>query len=179
MTMKQLMTVLAAMVFAITALGADIRVLTATEAAVLGATHEVTLTYADLAAETTVAATITNTAVFAVEANQAVEFVGWKLVTPFTTASDSTVTNSITLAIGDGTDTDRYMAATEICSDGTEVYWQFPLAEFVTVTNTVTSPTHRKLYTTSDTVDFLFTPGATTIVGNNTAGKGLALFRVR
>ena len=177
--MKALMIWLVAVLVGTAAVAADFRVLSANEAVAVGATHEVTLTWADLAATTEAAGTYTNVAIFPVAANQAVEAVGMKLLTAFSTPNDATATNSITLAVGDGTDTDRFFAATQIASDDTEVMYQFPLASFVTVTNTVTAPTHRKLYTSADTVDFLFTPGATTILGSNSAGRVVVYFNVR
>ena len=94
----------------------DVRRLPIDEAAIIGATHEVLIDYADFTETTTNTA---ETLTVGVDAKQTVEFVAMILDTAF----DETTTNTtLTLKIGDGGDDDYLMASTQIAADGTEVW---------------------------------------------------------
>jgi hypothetical protein len=58
-----------------------------------------------------------------------------RLVTAFDTANTN-YTGSLALIVGDGSDTDLFLASTELASDGTEVFVKFPPPHGGTVTVT-------------------------------------------
>jgi hypothetical protein len=181
------MTMLVAVAVAGWAQAASLRAVTVNESAAKGgATHVVALTADDLAAGTTVAEALTNTTVFAVAANTYVEFLGMELVTAFATTNDAVWTNSLTLTVGDGTDADLYLAATQLAADNTEVFFALPPVPAVSVPVGATNVTvagsvtvyGRKLYTGADTIDFLLTPGASLALDANAVGEVLTYWRV-
>ena len=100
----------------------DYRQLSISEMARFGATHAWTLTYKDFAASTSTntALAITNV----VAANTAVFFKGMVLNDAFSVETTN-YTGSCALIVGNGTDTDLFLASTELASDGTEVYVKY------------------------------------------------------
>jgi len=106
-----------------------------------GATHVITIVASDLT-NTTAAASQTIELKDAL-AGQFVKGIGMKLVTPFHDASDSTF-NSVTVAVGDGSDTDRFITATQVNANGTSVAHKAP-------TTTV------RAYLATDTIDAIVT----------------------
>jgi hypothetical protein len=138
-----------------------------------GANVVVVIRDEDLTTSTTnTAQTLTN---MVVAANTLVEFVKMELRLAF--EDDATNAFSLTtLAVGDGTDTDLYMSATELNKNGTEVYASLGRGWELTTTNlavlvaggstntqdlaTAITQYGQKLYTSADTVDFTFTPSA-------------------
>ena len=108
--------------------------------AATGFTHKIVVTHSDLT-ETT-ADTDQTIAILSVAAGDVVEKAAYKLVTPFADASDSAF-NDTKVQVGDGTDTDEYIAATQVNVNGTEVLY---------AANVNTVPF---AYTASDTVDLL------------------------
>ena len=126
------------------------------------ATHKVIFDYNDIAAMGAV--TTLTTAIFPVtgtfNAGQRVRLAGLNLVTPFD-FSDASI-NSLTLAIGDGNSTGRFIAATQLAADGS--YVSFYAA------NATTQP---YAYPIADTVDALFlcAGGASPTLAECTSGK--------
>jgi hypothetical protein len=90
------------------------------QAAYYGATHMLEITAADLTtAATNTAQTITN--VFYVASNSTVALVAMELVEEF--SDDATnAFNSVTVSVGDGTDTDLYLQTTELAKYGSTVW---------------------------------------------------------
>lgn len=124
------------------------------------ATHKFIITYADL----TTAATTQTTQIFpygtgTVPAGTIVRFAGLKLTTAFD-FSDTDI-DSLTVQVGDGGDTDRLLAATQIAADGTEV------TDYVAATTT-----QPHAYASADGIDALFTVagGASPLVSEATSG---------
>jgi len=134
-----------------------------------GATHAIRFRHTDLTtASTNTMQTFTN--VFSVNSNQYVKLVGMKLVRPFS-YSESNAFNSVKVQAGDGSSTNRYLSFTEVNQYG--AYKEFvpgtaPSLTLVAVsnngTNMVTNVTYNAgaeyTYTASDTVNFMFLPGA-------------------
>ena len=170
------------------------------QAAVYGATHMARFTYKDMTA-TSGSQAFTNS----IPAKYAVEFVQQQLVTPFATAH-AYKTNSVALIVGDGSDTDLFLASTELASDGTEVYAKFGPAHGYTITPVVTmqratvigatgitnalvvtnvtvtataaaGELGRKLYSTAGNLVFTFTP-TDEALSTQTAGEVRMFFRV-
>lgn len=142
--------------------GPSLYKLTSNEAAEKGATHAVKFTYKDFSTSTgTNGAAYTNTTAFPVLAKQGVECVAMVLVTPF----EYTTTNglsSVAVVVGDGTDIDRYLTSTEVCVNGTEVFLKYGNTAWNSGSATnVTFAYGSKVYTSDDTVDFIFTPTGT------------------
>ena len=108
--------------------------------AATGFTHQVVVTHEDLTEAT--ADTDQTIALLSVVAGDVVEKAAFKLVTPFEDASDAAF-NDTKVQVGDGTDTDEYIAATQVNENGTEVF-------FAANVNTVPFA-----YTAADTVDLL------------------------
>lgn len=141
------------------------------EAALHGATHVVVITHDDLTeAGTNTAQTITNA--FPVLNKVGVGLVKMELRQAFED-SDVAAFNSVTVIVGDGNDTDRYLASTELNENGTEVWAKFGRSVWqstMTLTNmgehgladvvAVTNVAHlgQNVYTAADSVDFIFTP---------------------
>ena len=170
------------------------------EAAWLGATHKAIITEADLTTATTnTAQALTN----AIPAGTAVECVGMRLVTAFDTANTN-YTGSLALIVGDGSDTDLFLASTELASDGTEVFVKYAPPHSATVSYTsailtnvlyngatgnvtvVTGVTGaatvgelgRKLYASAGSLVFTFTPNTEEAVSANTKGEVEVYFRL-
>ena len=108
--------------------------------AATGFTHKAIVTHVDITEST--ADTDQTIALLSVAAGDVVEKAAIKLVTPFKDASDSAF-NDTKVQVGDGTDTDEYVAATQVNENGTEVL-------FAANVNTVPFA-----YTAADTVDLL------------------------
>jgi hypothetical protein len=108
--------------------------------AATGFTHKAIVTHADLTLTT--ADADQTIALLSVAAGDVVEKAAYKLVTAFSDASDAAF-NDTKVQVGDGTDTDEYIAATQVNVNGTEVL-------FAANVNTVPFA-----YTAADTVDLL------------------------
>jgi hypothetical protein len=108
--------------------------------AATGFTHQVVVTHTDLT-ESTVD-TDQTIALLSVVAGDVVEKAAFKLVTAFEDASDAAF-NDTNVSVGDGGDTDRFIASTEVNENGTEV-------DFAANANTTAYA-----YTAADTVDLL------------------------
>lgn len=108
--------------------------------AATGFTHKAIVTHVDLT-ETT-ADTDQTIALLSVVAGDVVEKAAFQLVTAFSDASDAAF-NDTKVQVGDGSDTDEYVAATQVNENGTEVL-------FAANVNTVPFA-----YTAADTVDLL------------------------
>jgi hypothetical protein len=106
--------------------------------AATGFTHKAIVTHEDLTEST--ADTDQTIALLSVAAGDVVEKAAYKLVTTFEDASDAAF-NDTKVQVGDGTDTDEYIAATQVNENGTEVL-------FAANVNTVPFA-----YTAPDTVD--------------------------
>lgn len=139
-----------------------VHTLSPTDAARHFATHRITIDYADVAAlgasATGTLPIIPATGTFA--AGTAFRFAGLRLVTAFD-FSDTGIT-SLLVEIGDGSDTDRLMAQTEIAVDGTEITYY--------VEGKVTQP---YVYTAADSVDAKFTAanGGSPLLSEATSGE--------
>ena len=88
------------------------------ERAATGFTHRINITHEDLT-ETT-ANTAQTIAIFTVAAGDVVNDAALAVTTPFEDASDNAF-NTTTVQVGDGDDTDQYIASTEVNVNGTEV----------------------------------------------------------
>jgi hypothetical protein len=108
--------------------------------AATGFTHQVVVTHTDLTEST--ADTDQTIALLSVVAGDVVEKAAFKLVTAFEDASDAAF-NDTNVSVGDGGDTDRFIASTEVNENGTEV-------DFAANANTTAYA-----YTEADTVDLL------------------------
>ena len=108
--------------------------------AATGFSHKAVVTHSDLTEST--ADTDQTIALLSVAAGDVVEKAAYKLVTAFSDASDAAL-NDTKVQVGDGADTDRYIAATQVNVNGTEVL-------FAANANTTAYA-----YTAADTVDLL------------------------
>ena len=86
--------------------------------AATGFTHKAIITHSDLTEST--ADTDQTLSLLALEAGDVVTTAAWKLVTPFKDASDSAL-NDTKVQLGDSSDDDEYIAATQVNENGTEV----------------------------------------------------------
>ena len=127
-----------------------------------GATLQVEIDHSDLT-ETT--ANTAQTLTLSVSAGQTVEFRGYKMATAFKDASDAAF-NSTALIIGDGSDTDRFLASTQLNENGTEVLYSVGTGtEYV--------------YTADDTVDITFAAMSGKALNDIDTGSMILLFAIR
>jgi len=124
--------------------------------AATGFTHKAIVTHEDLTLTT--ADADQTIALLSVVAGDVVEKAAIKLVTPFADASDAAF-NDTKVQVGDGTDTDEYVAATQVNVNGTEVL-------FAANVNTVPFA-----YTAADTVDLLVESMTAKSLSNLDAGE--------
>ena len=124
--------------------------------AATGFTHKAIVTHVDLT-ETT-ADTDQTIALLSVVAGDVVQKAAYKLVTAFSDASDAAF-NDTQVQVGDGNDTDEYIAATQVNENGTEVL-------FAANVNTVPFA-----YTAADTVDLLVESMTAKSLSNLDAGE--------
>ena len=124
--------------------------------AATGFTHKAIVTHVDLT-ETT-ADTDQTIALLSVVAGDVVEKAAFQLVTAFEDASDAAF-NDTQVQVGDGNDTDEYIAATQVNENGTEVL-------FAANVNTVPFA-----YTAADTVDLLVESMTAKSLSNLDAGE--------
>ena len=108
--------------------------------AATGFSHKAVVTHSDITESA--ADTDQTIALLSVAAGDVVEKAAYKLVTAFSDASDAAL-NDTKVQVGDGADTDRYIAATQVNVNGTEVL-------FAANANTTAYA-----YTAADTVDLL------------------------
>ena len=108
--------------------------------AATGFTHKAVVTHSDITEST--ADTDQTIALLSVAAGDVVEKAAYKLVTAYSDASDAAF-NDTKVQVGDGGDTDRFIAATQVNVNGTEVL-------FAANANTTAYA-----YTAADTVDLL------------------------
>jgi len=151
--------------------------LLADEKAAQGATHVAIFKNTDFASVTSTNVSYTNA--LAVAAKTGMELVYFRLKTAFDTANTNH-TGSVALKVGDAGDDDRYLASTELASDGTEVWGGFGRTTWNSTadqTNVIFaySPI---FYTTATNVNFIFTPNAQEALGSNTVGEVRLYFRV-
>jgi len=164
------------------------------EAALYGASHVWTIEYNDFTASTTTNSTawLTNT----VAANSMVELRAYVLDKAFDD-ENSSWTNSTVMYVGDGSTTNLFLEATQIASDGTEVFVKYPTPDAYTIsvsaqtvaitgTNVMTNATAtataseqgRKLYTTAGSIVAGFTPMSMEAMASQTVGRVQLYFRV-
>jgi hypothetical protein len=124
--------------------------------AATGFTHQVVVTHTDLT-ESTVD-TDQTIALLSVVAGDVVEKAAFKLVTAFEDASDAAF-NDTNVSVGDGGDTDRFIASTEVNENGNEV-------DFAANANTTAYA-----YTEADTVDLLVESMTAKSLSNIDAGE--------
>jgi hypothetical protein len=124
--------------------------------AATGFTHKAIVTHVDLT-ETT-ADTDQTIALLSVVAGDVVQKAAFQLVTAFKDASDAAF-NDTQVQVGDGNDTDEYIAATQVNENGTEVL-------FAANVNTVPFA-----YTAADTVDLLVESMTAKSLSNIDAGE--------
>jgi hypothetical protein len=124
--------------------------------AATGFTHKAIVTHVDLT-ETT-ADTDQTIALLSVVAGDVVQKAAFQLVTAFKDASDAAF-NDTQVQVGDGNDTDEYIAATQVNENGTEVL-------FAANVNTVPFA-----YTAADTVDILVESMTAKSLSNLDAGE--------
>ena len=105
-----------------------------------GFSHKAIVTVADITESA--ADTDQTIALLSVAAGDVVEKAAYKLVTAFSDASDSAL-NDTKVQVGDGADTDRFIAATQVNVNGTEVLYA------------ANANTTSYAYTAADTVDLL------------------------
>ena len=108
--------------------------------AATGFSHKAVVTHSDITEST--ADTDQTIALLSVAAGDVVEKAAYKLVTAFSDASDAAF-NDTKVQVGDGVDPDRYIAATQVNVNGTDVL-------FAANANTTAFA-----YTAADTVDLL------------------------
>lgn len=170
---------------AFTASAVEIVRLDSREAAAYGASYVTIIKAADMASFTETNGTHGITS--SVPAKVGLTMAGALLSTAFDDARGTASTNSILLTIGDGSDTDYYLASTQIAADSTEVFVQFaPLGAALTaqtlaltgtvqnvavVTNIATSLQGQKYYSTAGTVVYTLTGAGGVIPSSLTAGE--------
>lgn len=125
-----------------------------------GWTHQVRVKYSDFVA--TASDNDTNTfSLFTIPQYSIVESVGFRLVTAF---DDSGGGSSLTVALGDGSDADGFMLATQVHVDGTEVFLNANTGAYFIGTDSGAATTSNvikgKLYTSAETVKAVFTPSS-------------------
>ena len=152
---------------------ASFRPLLEQERANLGATHEVTIEYSDLAAGTTTNTALTLTNVFDVAAKQGVQLVAMQLVTAFDTGNTN-YTGSLAVEVGDGADADLYLTSTELASDGSEVWIKFGRSVQAATSAISTNVTGITL----QTVSLADTNGVTALVVTNVVAASAAQTRL-
>jgi len=139
----------------IMAFAVDVGPLDADTAALTGGNLVVELDHRDFT-ETT-----TNTAqtvqLFEVDATMGVELVAMFLPRAFEETGNA-AHNSSSITVGDGSDPDRFLTATELNVNGTEVNLKY-------------GTTTQLVYTSSDTVDLVITPSAADSVDELNKGK--------
>lgn len=128
-------------------------------------------------------------------AKQGFRVVAMTLPTAFDTGSSALWTTSVGVVVGDGSDADLFLTSTELASDSTEVFLKYGRSGFQTlslntaiitneaksaaITNIYTAVTNAtisqtegtKVYTSDDTIDFIFTPSNEEMLSSNTAGE--------
>jgi hypothetical protein len=124
--------------------------------AATGFTHKSVVTHTDLT-ESTID-TDQTIALLSVVAGDVVQKAAYKLVTAFSDASDPAF-NDTKVQVGDGSDTDEYIAAKQVNENGTEVL-------FAANVNTVPFA-----YTAADTVDLLVESMTAKSLSNLDAGE--------
>jgi hypothetical protein len=124
--------------------------------AATGFTHNAIVTHVDLTEST--ADTDQTIALLSVVAGDVVQKAAFQLVTAFKDASDAAF-NDTQVQVGDGNDTDEYIAATQVNENGTEVL-------FAANVNTVPFA-----YTAADTVDLLVESMTAKSLSNLDAGE--------
>jgi hypothetical protein len=124
--------------------------------AATGFTHKAIVTHVDLTEST--ADTDQTIALLSVVAGDVVQKAAFQLVTAFKDASDAAF-NDTQVQVGDGNDTDEYIAATQVNENGTEVL-------FAANVNTVPFA-----YTAADTVDILVESMTAKSLSNLDAGE--------
>jgi hypothetical protein len=124
--------------------------------AATGFTHKAIVTHVDLTEST--ADTDQTIALLSVVAGDVVQKAAFQLVTAFKDASDAAF-NDTQVQVGDGNDTDEYIAATQVNENGTEVL-------FAANVNTVPYA-----YTAADTVDLLVESMTAKSLSNLDAGE--------
>jgi hypothetical protein len=124
--------------------------------AATGFTHKAIVTHVDLTEST--ADTDQTIALLSVVAGDVVQKAAFQLVTAFSDASDAAF-NDTQVQVGDGNDTDEYIAATQVNENGTEVL-------FAANVNTVPYA-----YTAADTVDLLVESMTAKSLSNLDAGE--------
>jgi hypothetical protein len=124
--------------------------------AATGFTHKAIVTHVDLTEST--ADTDQTIALLSVVAGDVVQKAAFQLVTAFSDASDAAF-NDTQVQVGDGNDTDEYIAATQVNENGTEVL-------FAANVNTVPFA-----YTAADTVDILVESMTAKSLSNLDAGE--------
>lgn len=127
------------------------------ERSTTGFTHRVRITHEDLT-ETT-ANTSQTIAIFTVAARDYVQDVAFNLVTPFKDSADNAL-NTTTLLVGDGGDTARYIASSELNENGSEIL----------AGPAVNAKVHYA-YTTADTIDAIFGSMAAKTLAQLDTGK--------
>ena len=108
--------------------------------AATGFTHKAIVTHSDITESA--ADTDQTIALLSVAAGDVVEKAAYKVVTAFSDASDAAL-NDTKVQVGDGADTDRFIAATQVNVNGTEVLYA------------ANANTTSYAYTAADTVDLL------------------------
>ena len=124
--------------------------------AATGFTHKSVVTHTDLTESD--ADTDQTIALLSVVAGDVVQKAAFQLVTAFKDASDAAF-NDTQVQVGDGNDTDEYIAATQVNENGTEVL-------FAANVNTVPFA-----YTAADTVDLLVESMTAKSLSNLDAGE--------
>jgi hypothetical protein len=124
--------------------------------AATGFTHKAIVTHVDLTEST--ADTDQTIALLSVVAGDVVQKAAFQLVTAFSDASDAAF-NDTQVQVGDGSDTDEYIAATQVNQNGTKVL-------FAANVNTVPFA-----YTAADTVDLLVESMTAKSLSNIDAGE--------
>lgn len=159
------------------ALAQDVKRLTINESAYWnGATHVVTVSHDELTETTDNTA---QTLTVAVLAKQAVSMVAMVLEETFQDTATN-ANNTVTVMVGDGTDADLYLTSTELCVDGTEVFFKFGNTVWNSGSATnVTLAYGTKVYTADDTIDFKFTPHASYALSEQDTGRVSFYLRIQ
>lgn len=133
------------------------------------ATHVVEIDAADFAAVTGTNTSYTSS--IPVSAKALVYLGHMRLSQAFDTANTN-VTGSVSVKVGDAGDDDRFLTATELASDGTEIWGKWGNTAWNSgITNNVTFAYSPVCYTVGTNINFIFTPNSGEALASNTVGR--------
>lgn len=172
--MNKFIAIIAAALVASVSFALELQPLDTQGRATYNATHQAILDFGDFSDTTTTNTSLSITQ--AVPAKVGMALVGMVLEKPFDGSGVSTaITQSVSLKIGDGSDDDLYLTATEMASDSSEVFIKYAPLGSVTIaaTGVVTAVSSLgvKYYSTAGDIVYTITPAAQHSLSAQTEGR--------